>query len=146
MALAWLPAVKIRTTTCGKVKSGQLIQSLNSHDEGIVSVAFDPHGRHILSVSADQSMRLWDARKGQAIGTPLRDPIDRTRDHRVNAFFTADGKRILTLNAASMTLQQWDVLDGWRDQLCKKFKRNLTRKEWRKWIFRDIKYMEQCPE
>ena len=38
---------------------------------GVVSVAYGPDGRHIISGSYDKTLRIWDAKTGGAGGKPL---------------------------------------------------------------------------
>ena len=51
-------------------------EPLRGHEDAVWSVAFSPDGRRIVSGSADQTLRLWDAASGQPIGEPLRGHED----------------------------------------------------------------------
>ena len=46
---------------------------LQGHTDSVLSVAFSPDGRHIVSGSRDQTIRVWDAQTGGQVGNPLQD-------------------------------------------------------------------------
>ncbi|KAK6971599.1 WD40 repeat-like protein [Favolaschia claudopus] len=47
-------------------------KSLRGHTESVTSVAFSPDGLHIVSGSADRTVRIWDCATGAPVGKPLR--------------------------------------------------------------------------
>ncbi|CCA76678.1 hypothetical protein PIIN_10667, partial [Serendipita indica DSM 11827] len=49
-----------------------LPSSLRGHEFGVNAVGFSPDGSQIVSGSHDNTIRLWDAVTGQAVGEPLR--------------------------------------------------------------------------
>src|SRR6516225_4185829 len=42
-----------------------LIREMKGHTERVLSVAFSPNGRYILSASQDRTLRLWSVRTGE---------------------------------------------------------------------------------
>ena len=104
-----------------------------------MSVAFSPDGKRIVSGSTDNTLRVWDAEKGSALGEPLRGHTGLV----VSVAFSPDGKRIVS-GGIDNTLRVWPVLEAWPDALCTKLPRNMTTEEWKKWVG-DIPYRRQCP-
>ena len=48
------------------------------HEGGVWGAVYSPDGKRILSWSDDETLRLWDAATGAAIGEPMRheDSVD----------------------------------------------------------------------
>jgi WD40 repeat protein len=70
-------------------------------------VAFSPDGHRIVSGSADDTLRLWDADTGQQIGAPLTG-------HTAEVWSTAfspDGQRIVS-GSNDNTLRLWNADTG----------------------------------
>ena len=51
------------------VESGEVIDSLSSYSGILVSIAYSPDGKTILTGSSDGTARLWDVSSGQTLGT-----------------------------------------------------------------------------
>ena len=45
---------------------------LKGHEDSVASAAFSPDGKRIVTASADNTARLWDAETGKPIGEPLK--------------------------------------------------------------------------
>ena len=79
----------------------------NRHQDAVTSVAFSPDGRRIVSGSTDNTLRLWDANTGKAIGAPLQG-----HGGLVNSVaFSPDGRRIVS-GSTDNTLRLWDANIG----------------------------------
>jgi WD40 repeat protein len=76
------------------------------HKGPVRCAAFSRHGRHMVTASADETARVWDAATGQPLTPPMR------HDGRlVHAEFSPDGRRVIT---ASMdeSARVWDAATG----------------------------------
>ncbi|KAK6971358.1 WD40 repeat-like protein [Favolaschia claudopus] len=73
----------------------------------VTSVAFSPDGKHIVSGSHDNTVRLWDAATGEAIGEPLQG-----HDSAVTSVaFSPDAKHIVS-GSDDNTVRIWDAATG----------------------------------
>lgn len=75
------------------------------HEHPTQDAVFSPDSSRLLTISADFSLRQWDANTGAAIGTVLRTPDPVTR-----AAYSKDGRRIVATTPAK-TLE-WDAATG----------------------------------
>ena len=63
-------------------------------EAGFNSAQFSPDGQRVLTVSSDNSVRLWDAFTGKPIGEPMQHEAD------VNsAQFDSGGQRVVTASS-----------------------------------------------
>ncbi|CAG7846687.1 COMPASS-like H3K4 histone methylase component WDR5B {ECO:0000303/PubMed:19567704} Short=AtWDR5B {ECO:0000303/PubMed:19567704} [Serendipita indica DSM 11827] len=79
---------------------------LRGHEGRVNAVGFSPDGSQIVSGS-DNTIRLWDAATGQAVGEPLRG-----HENWVNAVgFSPDGSQIVS-GSYDNTIRLWDAATG----------------------------------
>src|SRR5437870_11802505 len=94
-----------REETNGKTISEPAL-TLRGHDNAIYSLAFSPDGKRLASVSADQTVRLWNVEKGQE---------DRALKGHTNQVlrvaFSPDGARLASASADN-TVRVWSVASG----------------------------------
>ena len=76
---------------------------LSGHNGLVISAAFSPDGRRIVTASGDQTARIWDA----ATATPLA-MLSGHSDGVVTAAFSPDGRRIVTASV-DQTARIWDA-------------------------------------
>ncbi|WP_405070884.1 hypothetical protein OG558_15425 [Kribbella sp. NBC_01510] len=80
------------------------IATLNGHTDYVVSVAFSPDGKTIVSGSSDHTVRLWDLGTRRQIGSPLTGHTDTVR----SVAFSPDGKTIVS-GSSDHTVRLWDL-------------------------------------
>jgi len=85
--------------------------ALQGHTSSVLSVAFSPHGRHIMSGSCDETIRLWDAQTGGQVGNPLQGHTDSV----LSVAFSPDGRHIVS-GSSDETIQPWDAQTGGQDK------------------------------
>jgi WD40 repeat protein/serine/threonine protein kinase len=87
--------------------TGQEVLQLQGHQARVYEVCFSPDGQRIVTASADQTVRVWDARTGRQILRPLIG-------HRnfVNCVaFSPDGERLAS-GGWDGTVRLWDSRSG----------------------------------
>ena len=82
------------------------LKQVFSHGDSVVSVAFSPDGKTIVTGSGDKTARLWDAATGRSLGLPM-EHSDIVRC----VAFSPDGKTILT-GSADKSARLWDAATG----------------------------------
>ena len=80
---------------------------LFGHEDAVLSAAFSPDGKRIVTASCDKTARLWDAETGKQIGAPLVGH----KGYVTSAAFSPDGKRIVTASC-DKTARLWDAATG----------------------------------
>ena len=63
--------VRGRTARLWDAATGQRLGQILAHSDGVMSVAFSPDGKTILTGSQDKTARLWDAATGRPVGPPM---------------------------------------------------------------------------
>jgi len=80
---------------------------LQGHTDIVNSIAFSSDGRHIVSGSRDQTIRVWDAQTGAQVGNPLQG-----HTKSVNSVaFSPDGRHIVS-GSRDQTIRVWDAQTG----------------------------------
>ncbi len=95
-----------------KVNGGQdnwpaLQHSIRAHSRDVISVAFSPDGKRIVSGSDDKTICIWDAETGLQVHSPLKGHSDWVW----SVAFSPDGKRIVS-GSSDKTICIWDAETG----------------------------------
>jgi WD40 repeat protein len=85
--------------------SGELKGLLEGHEYGVISLAFSPDGKKLISGSPGDSAIIWDVERA----TPMQT-LKGHGDGIHGVAFTPDGARAVT--ASDKTLRLWRVADG----------------------------------
>ena len=81
---------------------------MRGHNEVVTSaVAFSPDGARVVTASADNTARLWDAATGQTVAALE----GHDRPGRRSAAFSPDGARVLT-GSSDKTARLWPVFSS----------------------------------
>ncbi len=103
-----------------ELPSGKARAVFEGHGDKVNSVAFSPDGKHVVSTSGDETIRIWEATAGIP-GRPLRG-----HDGPVFlAVYSPDGKMILSAGTRDKTVRLWDlstfkvakVMEGHEDEV-----------------------------
>jgi hypothetical protein len=137
MARHWLPEMTTRLWFFGIWERARCVLVLRDHDSAITALSFDPTGQVLATGSSDQTVRLWDAATGLALGSPLRANKDAIRE----LAFNHDGTRLASVDGRKFML--WDLkLASWRSMACAIAGRNLMAEE--TWVHQGSQ--ETCAE
>jgi WD40 repeat protein len=77
------------------------------HSGWVVSVAYSPDGKHIVSGSNDKTVRIWDAETGAAVCDPLLGHSGRVD----SVAYSPDGKHIVS-GSGDKTVRIWNAETG----------------------------------
>ncbi|BAU67481.1 WD-repeat protein (plasmid) [Stanieria sp. NIES-3757] len=87
-------------------QQGQLIQTLQGHDNWVFSVAFSPEGQTLASASHDQTVRLWNIETGEYLH------ICRGHNHLVSSVAFHPHGQIVASGSQDQTVRLWQVKTG----------------------------------
>lgn len=82
------------------------LQKLEGHTDSVTAVAFPPDGSLLASASEDQTVRLWNARTGQAVQT-----LKGHTDYVKAVAFSPDGS-LLASASYDKTVRLWNPVTG----------------------------------
>lgn len=84
------------------------------HTDSVLSVAFSPNGRHLVSGGLDKTVRLWHADTGK-----LRNTREEHAAPVNTVAFSVGGKRFWSASIENDTIRSWYARDGgrWSSQI-----------------------------
>ncbi|MFM2062804.1 MAG: hypothetical protein RLZZ507_2474 [Cyanobacteriota bacterium] len=89
------------------VLTGTKWASCLGHTSSVNSVAFSPDGSMVVSGSLDNTVRLWDAKTGEAIAQPITGHTGSVN----SVAFNPDGNTVVS-GSKDKTVRLWDVNTG----------------------------------
>src|SRR5215471_17350759 len=107
-SISWLTpfSTELEGKLAGGARSSQLHRLLNGHTRQVLSTGFSPDGKRVVTASADNTARIWDADSGKEIAL-----LQGHTDTVGSAGFSPDGKRAVTASADN-TARIWDADSG----------------------------------
>jgi len=82
------------------------LRTLRGHEDSVLSVAFSPDGRRIVTGSEDNTAKVWDAETGRELLT-----LKGHADVVFSVAFSPDGRRIVT-GSYDKTAKVWDAANS----------------------------------
>ena len=76
------------------------------HDDAVRTAEFSPDGQKLVTLSSDNTARLWDAATGKPVGEPMKH-----HGYVYSARFSPDGQHVLTASTDG-TARLWDAASG----------------------------------
>ena len=87
-------------------RSWAKLREIQAYDSQILSIAFSPDGRRLVTMAYDRPLKIWDVASGQSVGQPItaEGPF---------AYFriSPDGTRLATRSQGGVA-RVWDALTG----------------------------------
>jgi dipeptidyl aminopeptidase/acylaminoacyl peptidase len=100
------PTQTVKPAPAAVPQQGGLIRTLSGHGGGVISVAWSPDGRRIVSTSYDGTVKVWDVESGRELHT-----LSGHGNWVNSAAFSPDGRRIVSASG-DKTVKVWDTESG----------------------------------
>jgi WD40 repeat protein len=111
--------------------------------KSVISLAFSPNGKQLAALTEDGRLLLWDVDAQRPIGVPLGFKVWMSMN-KTALTFSDDGKTLTTTQYGGQVVQ-WDLdPKSWEQYACRMANRNLTAKEWGRFIGGEP--TKTCPE
>ena len=121
------------------------ILTLSGHSDRVNHAAWSHDETRILTASGDHSAKVWDAQSGVGACTPLLT-LSGHRSSVIHAAWSGDDKRIVTASADGTARIYFTDIEDLLELACQRSSRNMTRREWERYMGRDVPYQRTCPK
>ncbi|MEV4188139.1 WD40 repeat domain-containing protein, partial [Streptosporangium canum] len=113
---------------------------LRAGTAGVFLLAYSPRGDVVAAVVDGKKVLLWDVNSGMRLGQPIAVHTD----HIESLAFTADGSRLLSVDATGTLAEHVVDPDQVASAVCARAGRTLTGAEWRAYL-PSLAYRDVCP-
>lgn len=111
--------------------TGTPLHTLKGHTSWVLAVAYSPNGAMIATGSMDNSVRLWDAKKGAALGGPLKGHAKWITNLAWEPYHVQEtGRPRLASASKDSTVRVWDVVSKRIDHVLTGHKGSVTCVKW----------------
>jgi WD40 repeat protein len=101
--------------------AGPVIKIQTGHSSPVVRLLALPDGKHFITASTDQSIRIWDVETGKELRR-----LSGSVSNILAMDVSADGKTVVSAGAWEQTLQVWDVDRGVQTRVIRNEKAIVT--------------------
>ena len=129
----------------GKVefwKAEKMQKEFFAHTSGITNMVYDSSSKHLVTSSYDATVKIWDSRDFDI------EPLTIT-DHQAWVYciaLTPDGKTLISGSAdKSIRITEIDI-ENLQSLLRKQLTKNMSEKNWLRYVGEGIKYSPQLPD
>lgn len=123
-----------------EVSSGELITTLEGQRARIAEITYSHDGTKVAAASFDGSVQLWDLEN-------LNDDPVTMKDHSSWVYtvaFSPDDQKLIA-GCKDNIVRRWPTdSKSMADQMCGYIKRNMSQKEWQRYVAEDIDYLRTC--
>jgi len=112
---------------------------MTGHQGTVMSLAFSPDGKRIVTGSVDRTVRLWDFSSGKPFGQPMHGHGNWV----LRVAFSPDGRSVAS-SSGDTTVRWWPAAVS-DDDLCNKLTSNMSHKQWNEWVSDRLPYVQVCP-
>ncbi len=76
------------------IKTGKLIEKLESHKDSVYSVAFSPDGKYLVSGSLDKTLKIWELNSNKP--STVKSTLKGHKDFVLSVAFSPNGKWVIS--------------------------------------------------
>ncbi|MGB3670608.1 MAG: hypothetical protein WA984_10880, partial [Phormidesmis sp.] len=105
----------------------------------VIAVSFSPYGRTVATASWDDTARVWDSQSGAEIARLNHNDTVRS------VSFSPDGRTLATASADGTAQIRYVFTQDVLTQACARLTRNLTLREWQRYLGDSEPYRKTCP-